>query len=1243
MTFQQNSIPAHHNYLPENPMLAAMFESNLLAVAAIDDKGCFTSINEGFCELFGVNRVDLINHSVCKIFSSLSIEQYAFLLGGAPPDKGVANKSFLLSHKRNDGSLCRIKITYDRIPVGGMEACFLLAVDVTDEMSLAESNSAGNTLQNALINNTQDLIWSVDTSFNLMAANDAFVKAMERRYGIHCKKGDQLLCPQRYSPEILELWRTSYQSVLDGKEYRREVFVPGLAGNGDSWLEVSFNPIYEQETDGIIGIACSSRDITERKLAENRLTESELRLAESQEVAKMGNWETDLINLSVVWSDETYRIFDMEPRSRRVLHQDFLAFVHPDDTQKVSDAFTVSLSSENVEIIEHRIITATGQLKEVEQRWRIYRDPAGVALRALGTCHDITIRKQAERNLQESDLLYRSVIEQATDSICIADANLNFIDINPSGCAAFGYTKEEMLGLNVKDVLFEEDLVDNPLQGADLKAGKTITNERRIKRKDGSAVLVELTGKALADGKIMYCGRDITERKANEQYLKESNERYDLISRATNDMVWDWDLVTGKVYRNREGWKKIFRSDPKQDSDGDIMDWNERIHPEDIDTVTFVSGQTLISDREFFAVECRVRRDDGSYAFVHDKGHIIRDEQGKALRVIGATQDITDRKEAALEVEKSEARFRLLIQNSSDLVSILDDRGYYTYCSLAITKMLGYEPEFMVGKNAFAFIHPEDVETIKEQFRTTKCRELFEIIPFRYINKNGEWRWLESRVTDMSNNPDIGGFVFNSRDVTDRVVAAQEIKKLSLIAQETSNAVIITNPAGELVWVNDAFTRMTEYKLYEVLGKKPGQFLQGPLTNAATVRYMHRKMEQRLPFECDIINYTKSGSTYWLRLQCQPQFDKNGQVESYFSMQTDISQEKETESILKRSEEQYRYLFHNNPASILIWDLETLEILEVNETAESLYGYGRKEFIGKRVLDLRRENEQEKIKVFAKQARQHANFKAVKTWKHLNKKGDEMYINISSHRIDYNGRSVILAMGNNVTDKLELEKILEQERQARQKEITEAVLSAQEQERHELGRELHDNINQILASSLLYLGLAKSNFVSDHPFIDKADQLIQSAINEVRNLSHSLIPPSLNDSELLEALSKVLDITRVSGGLHIDLESTGFDEKKVPDNLKLTVFRMVQEQLNNILKHASATHVQVSLTLQNDQLQLAIKDNGIGFNTSKKSAGVGLMNIRTRAALFNGKLCIESSPGAGCSLSVFFTVAPMDN
>ena len=114
------------------------------------------------------------------------------------------------------------------------------------------------------------------------------------------------------------------------------------------------------------------------------------------------------------------------------------------------------------------------------------------------------------------------------------------------------------------------------------------------------------------------------------------------------------------------------------------------------------------------------------------------------MRFLGATQDITLRKEAELQVAKSEIHYRSLVQNSSDLTGILDEKGYYLYCSPAVKKILGYEPEFMVGKNTFSFIHPDDIINIKTQFAKKNAERFLNVITFRFKNVQGEWRWLES-------------------------------------------------------------------------------------------------------------------------------------------------------------------------------------------------------------------------------------------------------------------------------------------------------------------------------------------------------------------------------------------------------------------------------------------------------------------------------------------------------------------
>ncbi len=850
-------------------------------------------------------------------------------------------------------------------------------------------------------------------------------------------------------------------------------------------------------------------------------------------------------------------------------------------------------------------------------------------------------------------------------------------------------------------------------------------------------------------------------------------------------MVWDWDLVTGKVYRNKEGWKKIFRTGDKEIENEDITDWDNRIHPEDQQKVLEVEAEIQKSEKDFFEVECRMLRDDGTYAYIHDRGNIIRNEEGKAIRLIGATQDITARKEAELQVAKSELRFRSLVQNSSDLITILDERAYYLFCTPAVKKILGYEPEHIIGKNAFSFLHPEDIAKVKADLAKTRTGLYFDVNPFRFKNTKGEWRWLESRITDMRDNPEVNGFVFNSRDVTERKlaednlirtseelqhalteqvslrkkteesetrlkeaqaiahlghwhldfatqtaiwsdeacriyglpaqenmqsyaawvsfihpedldyvmdviaesqktfsntilnhrivlkdgtvkyiaskskfqfdengkpagiygishdvteskIAEEEIKKLSKIARETVNAVIITDPQGQILWVNQAFTSITEYELDEVIGKRPGDFLQGDETNLAVVRYMRNKIKNIEPFECDIINYSRTGRKYWLRIQSQPQFDETGKLKYFFAIETDITKEKEAEEILKASEERYRYLFNNNPASIFIWDIENFKILEVNESAVELYGYHREQFFTKTVFDLSVSEDYDKIKHFASVARQKDEFRSEITCKHINKKGEEMHMHISSHLIQFKGRSVILVMATDITEKIILENELENERQLKQQEITQAVITAQENERQQLGSELHDNINQILAGSRLYLGLAQKEIKDENPYLKETDTLITSAITEIRSLSHSLIAPSLHESELLNAIDGIIELTQKTSGIIISLQAHGFNETNMPDKLKLSIYRIIQEQFNNILKHAGAQRIIVKLVQENEKTLLSIKDDGVGFDTGKKPNGVGLMNIKTRASLFNGDLAIISSPEKGCELRVTF-------
>jgi two-component system sensor histidine kinase UhpB len=217
---------------------------------------------------------------------------------------------------------------------------------------------------------------------------------------------------------------------------------------------------------------------------------------------------------------------------------------------------------------------------------------------------------------------------------------------------------------------------------------------------------------------------------------------------------------------------------------------------------------------------------------------------------------------------------------------------------------------------------------------------------------------------------------------------------------------------------------------------------------------------------------------------------------------------------------------------------------------------------------------------------------------------------------------------------------LVQHRLLQQEIIAETAIQAQEQERDELGRELHDNINQILASTKLYLEIAcNSDTELSTQALSRGYENVNLAIAEIRRLSKQLVPPVLEDM-LTNVLKEMTDEIHAATNINFIFDLTAFDEKKLNDDIKLMIYRIVQEQVNNIVKHARASQVHINITNDAKQISLLIADNGVGFDTKQKSKGIGLRNIENRVKFYKGNATIRSESEKGCILEVYI---PMKN
>ena len=217
-----------------------------------------------------------------------------------------------------------------------------------------------------------------------------------------------------------------------------------------------------------------------------------------------------------------------------------------------------------------------------------------------------------------------------------------------------------------------------------------------------------------------------------------------------------------------------------------------------------------------------------------------------------------------------------------------------------------------------------------------------------------------------------------------------------------------------------------------------------------------------------------------------------------------------------------------------------------------------------------------------------------------------------------------------------LEERIEQEIKLKELQIKEAAADAKEAERSEIGKELHDNINQLLSASIMYLQMAKQGGENSALYLSRSSEYTTTAVDEIRKLTKGLSTDIIKNLGLGDAIDNISRDTMEVNPIKISCSIASFKEDSVNEKFKLNVFRIVQEQLNNILKHAKATKVKIGLVQNKRSIRLTISDNGVGFDTGKKQKGIGIPNIKSRVTSFNGTVNFVSQPGQGCVVTVIF-------
>ena len=330
-----------------------------------------------------------------------------------------------------------------------------------------------------------------------------------------------------------------------------------------------------------------------------------------------------------------------------------LELVPLDEAARTSAAITEAFEAGYAELEGH-LLAKDGRAIPYHWTGAPFTDLDGRVLGITGVGRDVTERKRAEAALR----LTRFSIERAVDAVFWIDAQARILDINDAACTVLGYTRDELLSMTVPDIDPNFPAEAWPAHWAELKARKSFSFETDHMRKDGTVIQTETTVNFLIhEGREYNCAimRDISARKHTEGLLRFNEERFRLVAEATNDILWDWDLVTGGHWWSPNAGEK-FGYDPN--AEPDVQAWTERIHPDDRDRVLALVERALASEATSLSEEYRFRLADGSYGHFYDRGQIVRDASGQARRMIGAMIDVTFSKRAYASLETAYQRLQ---------------------------------------------------------------------------------------------------------------------------------------------------------------------------------------------------------------------------------------------------------------------------------------------------------------------------------------------------------------------------------------------------------------------------------------------------------------------------------------------------------------------------------------------------------------------------------------------------------
>ena len=760
-------------------------------------------------------------------------------------------------------------------------------------------------------------------------------------------------------PPLAHYTKESYAEFLQRKEKRLSgQQVPDeaeidIARKDGSLRHVQIFP-REVFWDGKPQFQTIYNDITERKQAEEALRESEekyrLIVENSSDVTFTINPGLDFIYIS----PSVNKVLGYD--QSQLIGRPFSSIIHPDDLAIVKESIQRDINEgfHRPNGIEYRLLHASGEWRWHNGTGTVVRDDNGKLISLIGVSRDVTERVKAEKALRESEEKYRLIVENSRDIIFTLDPKGVFLYISPSIQNVLGYGQNDLLGRQFSSIIHPDDLtiVLQSIQH-NLRTRQNIPGgiEFRVRHASGEWRWQNGMGTVVIDDSGTFTHfigvvRDITERRQIEKALEESEEKYRLIVENSQDIIFTLN-ATGEFVYVSPSIKNVLGYTQEQLIGRHYL---SLVHPEDAPIIQAASAfnDTVTGEYHSPDIQYRMRHFSGEWRWISSKGTIMRDQDHNFINFIGIADDITERKQAEQALQESEEKYRLIVENSQDIIFTLNGAGEFIYVSPSVKNILGYSRTELIGCSFNSLVHPDDrhiIQDASDVMNTAPGEYHSPDIQYRIRHSSGEWRWISSKGTIMRNEgPNSSHFIGIANDITNRIEVERALQeseeKYRLIVENSQDIIFTLNAIGEFVYVSPSINIVLGYNPAELIGQpflsiimpEDTQLMRDTIlqTRAQQGSYQYPDIEFRVRH--------RSGGFRWLFIKSTVMRDKNQQFLNFLGIANDITERKKTEEALKASEENFRNSMDTSITGIRISDMEN-HTMYANKALMDIFGY----------------------------------------------------------------------------------------------------------------------------------------------------------------------------------------------------------------------------------------------------------------------------------------------------------------